>query len=309
MVAIVLSCRFFVPMMVELNLWNMIRELSRRLLLQLESELEEISFGSMLPIERLDAAMGPIRSAMKKLSAFVLDKPFTGVEQEVEFFKLVKPGFSQWQYYFQELYTIEENLPFGEPKLQELYLENEMVYVQRFFREHQFHYQYYRRGAVELDGVYFTLEGSRGDSRILPLGMEVSEGFSRPGELIFARLMAFEKLRDWLQERISFLKGNEGKPFFEGRSDEELYWTGESINLAEVAVGLHRTGQLNNGSASIGAIFRWLEKQLHVSIGVPSKRLSEIKRRTKFSKLRFLEEMKEECLRSFEKEDEYGGET
>lgn len=240
-----------------------------------------------------------------KLNTFAFEKPFASVQEEIEFFKSIKPDFVRWKYYFQELFTMEEHVPFGEAKLQELYFENELVYVQRFFREHQFHYQYFRRGAVDLDRLLFTSEGAKCESTALPWGLGELDGFSRPGEVVFARLMAFEKLRDWLLERIAFLKGDGGNPYFVGGIGDELHWTGDSINLAEVAVGLHRTKQLNHGSASIGSIFRWLGEKLHVSIGVPSKRISEIKRRTKFSRTRFLDEMREESLRSFDREDEY----
>lgn len=285
----------------------MIREISKRLLAQMEGELEEISYGTLAPVERLNAAMAKIGPVLSKLKAIVLDKPFGDVASEIDFFKRIKPAFMQWQYYFQELLTMEEAVPFGESGLQQVYFENELVYVQRFFREFGFWQQYYRRGAVELDGLLFTLEGSRTgrDSTVLPMGLGEVDSFSRPGEIIFAKLMAFEPLREWLLDRIAFLKGDSGKSYMPGLSDGELRWTGDSINLAEVAVGLHRTGQINNGTASIGSIFRWLEEKLHVSIGVPSKRISEIKRRTKFSRTRFLDEMVEQSLRSFDREDAY----
>jgi len=283
----------------------MIQELSSRLLRQLEMELEEISFAVLSPSERLSSASKRISFAVSKVKNFLSDHPFASVAEEIGFFKSIKPSFCHWQVYFSELFTIEENLPFGDAKMQELYFENEMVYIQRFFREHSLQYQYYRRGATELDNIYFVRNADVSNSMLLPVVQGVLDDFSTPCDAIFSKIKAFEKLREWLAERIAFLKGNGGKPYFQGSGDEELHWTGDSINLAEIAVGIHRTKQLNNGSASLGAIFRWLEEKFHVSIGVPSKRISEIKRRTKFSRTRFMDEMVEETLRSFDRDDEY----
>ena len=84
-----------------------------------------------------------------------------------------------------------------------------------------------------------------------------------------------------------------------------MRWTGESINLAELTFGIHRTGQLNNGTASVGSIFRWLEDKFHVNIGIPSKMLSEIRRRTSISQTRYLNEMIEMVIQKLDKKDEY----
>ncbi len=283
----------------------MIQEFASRLLKPLEVELEEISFATLSPTERLSSANRLIAQAMAKIRAFMADYPFGSVAEEIGFFKNIKPAFCHWQVYFSELFTIEENIPFGDAKVQELYFENEMVYVQRFFREHSFHYQYYRRGATELDNAYF-LRNSEADDRLLfPMAQVNTDGFSTSADHIFSKIRAFEKLRDWLAERIAYIKGNGDRPFFHGATDEELHWTGDSINLAEIGLGIFRTGQVNNGTASTTQIFRWLEERFRVSLGVPSKRIAEIRRRTKFSRTRYLDEMTGEIIRGFDKEDEY----
>lgn len=282
----------------------MIQELSSRMLKQLETELEEISCQSVNPLSKLTSALKPIRQALEKLKKYLHDHPFASVDEEIRFFKHTKPDFYQWQIYFSELYTIEANIPFGDVDMQRLHFENELVYIERFFKQYSFQYQYYKLGATELDSLYFV-RGAGNASLLMPNVPDLDPDFSTSSDYLFSKIKAFEMLREWLNERIIYLKKNPMLPYQPGSDTEEMRWTGDSINLAELAFGIHRTRQLNNGSASIGAIFRWLEEKLQIRIGIPSKRLSEIRRRTTISPTRYLNEMADEVVAMVEKENEY----
>jgi hypothetical protein len=282
----------------------MIHELSSRLLKQLEAELEEISFKVTDPLTKLTTALKPIRQALKKLKSYLDDHPFSSQAEEIKFFKYIKPDFYCWQIYFSELYTIEANIPFGDTESQRLNFENELVYVERFFKQYSFHYQYYKLNANELDSLYF-IRGVDNSGVLMPNVPDLDPNFSTSSDYLFSKIKAFEMLREWLNERIVYLKKNPLSTYQANADTQEMRWTGDSINLAELAFGIHRSGQLNNGTASIGAIFRWLEDKFQISIGIPSKRLSEIRRRTTISRTRYLDEMIEAVIQKLDKEDEY----
>ena len=282
----------------------MIEELSKRMLKQLETELDEIAMQVSDPLSKLTSALKPVRASLKKLRGLVLDRPFSSVEEEVRFFKSIKPEFYKWQVYFSELYTIETGMPVSGAEAQLAWFEEELGYISRFFRQYGFQYQYYKLGASELDHLYFV-RGVESSSLLMPSLPEPDPLFSTSSDYLFSKIKAFELLRDWLIERINYLKKNPLLSYHAGAETEELRWTGDSINLAELAFGIHRTGQLNNGTATVGSIFRWMEEKLSINIGIPSKRLSEIRRRTSMSRTRFLDEMAEELVRKLDKDDEY----
>lgn len=283
---------------------TMIQELSSRMLKQLEAELEEISCQTADPLTKLTTALKPIRQALKKLKSYLDDHPFSSEAEEIKFFKYIKPDFYCWQIYFSELYTIESGIPFGDAEQQRLNFENELIYVERFFKQYGFHYQYYKLNATELDHLYF-IRGIDNGSVLMPNVPELDPNFSTSSDYLFSKIKAFEMLREWLNERIIYFKKNPLSTYQANSDTEEMRWTGDSINLAELAFGIHRSGQLNNGTASIGSIFRWLEDKFQISIGIPSKRLSEIRRRTTISRTRYLDEMIEAVIQKLDKEDEY----
>lgn len=274
------------------------------MLQQLETELDEIAMQVSDPLSKLTTALKPVRASLKKLRGLVVDKPFGSVEQEIKFFKSIKPEFYKWQVYFSELYTIESAMPVSGADAQLAWFEEELGYISRFFRQYSFQYQYYKLGATELDHLYFV-RGVESASLVMPSLPEPDPLFSTSSDYLFSKIKAFELLRDWLVERIGYLRKNPLLSYHSGMQSDELRWTGDSINLAELAFGIHRTGQLNNGTATVGSIFRWMEEKFSINIGIPSKRLSEIRRRTSMSRTRFLDEMIEEVVRKLDKEDEY----
>jgi hypothetical protein len=287
----------------------MIQEKISRLLKTLETEMVELTAAKVTPADRLTKAKGLVSASLERLKAMVLEHPFASVIEEIGFFKEVKPAFCHWQVYFSERFTIEEQLPFGDTALQVLYLENELAYVERFFRKHGFQYDYYRRGATELDGLYFVRGAATEASLLLPQDMEVGivgDGFSVPGEFLFSKFRAFEKLREWLFRQIGLLKGTVTEEEV-GMAEllGKLEWTGETINLLEVAYGWYFTGQLNGGKASIIDIVRVLEGVFGVSLGKPYRRLAEIRQRKRLSRTKFIDEMGSAILRKLDDEDEY----
>lgn len=284
----------------------MIQELSNKLLKQLEQELEQTTGQSKDPLEKLKSVLKPIRQALQKLKGYLHEHPFASQEEEIKFFKYIKPDFYCWQIYCTELYTIEAEMPFNDATKQITYLEQELLYIERFFNQYQFHYQYYRLNADELDNLYFV-RGVEVQSALLPNVPDLDPSFSTSSDYLFSKIKAFELLKEWIQERLIFLKKGPSTSYqlLNDRNKEELTWTGDTINLAEIGFAIYHTAQVNAGSASLNSIFRWLEQNFNVSIGIPAKRFAEIRRRKRLSRTRYIDEMKESIIRKMDKEDEY----
>jgi hypothetical protein len=284
----------------------MIQEISTRLLKQLEEDLEQACFQIKDPFQRWTATLKLTRDALKRLRAHVNDLKFKDKSEEIPIFKHIKPSFYQWQIYYTELYNTETNLPHGDAEKQAAFLEQELLYIERFFRQYAFLYQYYKLNATELDNLYFV-RGAEIQSILLPEVPDLDPEFSTSCDYLFSKFKAFEALKDWLQERLLLLRKKNIDPqtlsgnLYAG----DMKWTGDTIDLAEVGLGFYHTGKLNNGTAGLGEIFRWLEETFHVNIGVPAKRFAELRKRKRLSRTRFLNEMRDSLTLKMESEDEY----
>src|SRR5665213_1226539 len=167
----------------------MIQELSTRLSKQLEQDLEQVVLQIKDPFKKLTSALKLIREALKKLRGYITQYPFENKEEEILIFKFTKPTFYQWQIYYTELYTIEADLPFGDLEKQVAYLQQELHYIERFFRQYAFLYQYYKLGAVELDTLYFV-RGVDVQSVLLPNVPDLDPEFCTSCGYLFSKFKA-----------------------------------------------------------------------------------------------------------------------
>lgn len=284
----------------------MIQEISTRLLKQLEEDLEQACFQIKDPFQRWTATLRITREALKRLRTHVNDLQFKDKAEEIPIFKYIKPSFYQWQIYYTELYNIETNLPHGDAEKQAAFLEQELRYIERFFRQYAFLYQYFKLNANELDSLYF-IRGAEVQSILLPEVPDLDPDFSTSCDYLFSKFKALEALKDWILERLLLLrKKNIDPQSLSGNIRAgEMNWTGDTIDLAEVGLGFYHTGKLNNGTAGLGEIFRWLEETFHVNIGVPAKRFAELRKRKRLSRTRYLNEMRDSLNLKMENEDEY----
>ena len=255
-------------------------------LAELRAELALLDGESIKPIERLKHTLPLISGMLKDIKNEVLENGFQSVEAEIHFFKFVKPAFYALQIYEVDLYNLATNVPPGTGEMQKAFYEQELLYVFRLFRTHAFHYQYFRTGARELDAQYFTRDGRPGDIPVLELA-DPFPGFSTPLDYLYAKFIAAERLQNLLIDKLSVLYGQQ--PGKSAKSVPKLKWTGDTINLVELAYGIWLTNQINDGHASMAEITRWLEENLGVHIGDPNRRWQDIARRKSISPTKYLD--------------------
>lgn len=272
---------------------------------QLEDDLDQIQAEESDPLQRVIESIHKARSALEALKEGIIKYPFESPLDEIHFFKHTKPRFYAHQFYYWDIYLLDYNRPCGTQETLQAYYEEELNAIRRCLLQHRFFYDYYRKGMKELDETYF-LRGAKSPSFPLPEVPALDPEFTTCGDYLFSKFIALERLVKEILFRITTLDDTpvvspNGK--LAGR--KRLKWTGESINLVELGYGLYHSGQLNNGNASIAEIFRWLEDQLEVSIGKPSRRLTEIKRRKRLSQTRYLDQMRDQLLKRIDEEDAY----
>lgn len=82
-------------------------------------------------------------------------------------------------------------------------------------------------------------------------------------------------------------------------------WTGEKINLIEIAYGIYFTGQMNDGKADIKDIIGWMETSLNIDLGQVYRMFIDISRRKTTSYTKFLESMSKAIHQHIEETYDY----
>jgi hypothetical protein len=155
------------------------------------------------------------------------------------------------------------------------------------FDQNRFLYQYFQLDGGEFDELYFS-RGVGGPAIILPAAPDADPEFSTAGDFIFAKFIAFERLQNYLSDQLHEYRQADG-----GDKKHPMNWTGDLINLVELLYGLHLTGQLNHGNASMNELVRWAEIEFGVKIGVIQRKFAEIQRRKRLTATKFIDQMRD----------------
>lgn len=283
----------------------MLSEFNEKLYQRLEEELDAVKSRETELLEKVNASLSRIRTAIYTLREYIKDHPFEDIEEEIYFFKELKPQYYSLYIYHLEVYNIQAFAPCGSIHEIKNYYQKELQYIKRFFDRHAFEYQYYRLKATELDERFFV----RGRFPSIPVFPEIAAVdplFSSSHDYLFSKIKAFEQLQFYLQQAVRHIEPlPDGTLSIPHKKTGRLRWTGESINLVELGYGMYNSGQLNNGNASLNEIFAWLEEHFQISIGKPARRFTEIKRRKRLSRTRFIDQMRDSIIRKIDDEDEY----
>ncbi|MES2063594.1 MAG: RteC domain-containing protein [Bacteroidota bacterium] len=281
------------------------RKFTEKLFAELEEELSIYADLGTLPVRKVTGAIHSIQTAFEKLKRFIGDTLFENQDDEIAFFKYEKPKFTAEHLYAMEIFTIEAARPLNDTATLKAFYEQELKYIHRFLEQNKFLYSYYQFDLKELDHLLFV-RGAKPVDLPVPDMIGLDPGFTTCCDMLWGKFMAFERLEKWLREEISELNGNNcGGTAAVVPSlipIGALKWTGESINLVEIAYGIWLTGQLNNGQVSITEIVEFLEAVFRIRIGKAHRRWQGIANRKRLGYTKFLDECKVKIEKRVEEE-------
>jgi hypothetical protein len=268
---------------------------------KLADDLDSINQSDVEPIKRMVETVTSVRKALSELKSLIVKYPFASTADEIEFFKHTKPKFYSKLIYYVETYKIASSKPHGTSDAIRDYYEKELTFVERFFRQNQFMYEYYRQRMVELDSLYFV-RGAEIKAVLLPEIPDLEPDFSTRSDYLFSKFIAYELLQDYLLTELNKLNSF-GKLIVEERKDlPELKWTGDKVNLVEVIYGIYFTGQLNHGNAELSTIIKFMERSLNIDLSRSYRNFIDIRNRKVSSPTRYLDEMRESIQRRVEED-------
>jgi hypothetical protein len=248
---------------------------------QLEEQLTSFEEIGITAVKRLTGQLNCIASALNDLRSYIRINGFDNMAAEISFFKDWKPKFQAWRIYLVDKFTAEQHKPSGSNTEIRLYYEQELRLISRLFEKHQFIYQYYLMAGTDLDEAFFS-RGGRPNIIFVPDLDDGDTEFSTPCDNIFAQFIAAEHLQsDFIKQLY---------PSTEIQSDlKSLKWTGDKINLLELAYAIYDTAQINHGEVDLVDILSWLEKSLDTSLHRSYRMFSEMKNRKSVSPTRYLD--------------------
>ncbi len=260
-----------------------IKTFSDQLQESLKIRLETIGLENPDFTAKASKCLVSVRSIINQLKDFVYAYKFISREEEITFFKEIKPVFISQYYYYEKVFSIKIDEPFsGSDSLREYYF-TELDSLQQFVKVNPEFYKYCLSNSTYFDEKYFT----RSENSLN--GPDVDTRFSTGYDNILSKIIAGQMVKEHLNALIQKIDSQS-----QGQQSP-LNWTGTKASLIELIYALQSVDAVNNGKADIKQIASSFENLFNVRLGNYYRQFQEIRLR-KGGKTNFLDDMKEKLV-------------
>lgn len=204
-----------------------------------------------------------IYDIMIKLKNYIQGYQFQDKQEEILFFKEIKPSFHSQLIYYIELMHIQARKPAGNEKAEMIAFLKKRVHGVHLQMENYQHIYMYLRTKRDTDDHLLFLRNSDYFHLIPEDTIDSDLIFSTATSTAVSKLMAWEKLLQYLNDWIENLDSNKPIPL----GDYKLVWTHSKVALIELAYALHSCKALNLGKVDVKQIIQALEKVFNVDVG------------------------------------------
>jgi len=220
----------------------------------------------------------------KMLESYAKTHKFKSEEEEIRYFKKIKPSVFSLLLLYEKMQNISIQLaPLGESKLYHENITKELENIQIFYANNLEFITYYHTQQIQLDQTYFLSKNL--DVNNLPSYLSIHPNTSticNKGHLL-AELLAYEHLAKFLNLKLE----NQEAIYHPINQSEfkntQLTWTATKADLIELIYGLKYTNSINEGKAGIKEITSAFERLFKIRIKDPYNTFKEIKIRKKES--------------------------
>ncbi|HCC31422.1 MAG TPA: tetracycline regulation of excision, RteC [Marinilabiliales bacterium] len=269
----------------------------------LETDLKLIDIENPDILKKSEKTIFCIKASLKQIKEYICQNQFSSQEEEIQFFKEIKPSVYSKLIYFVKIFNIESKRPNGSDKFQKKYLLNELSKLEKYFSENLEFYQYMRNNMTYLDDKYFV----RGklDLRLYvnTFIYDADPIFSTSHDYKASKILANDLLNIYLNSELSILErkdGSAGKNMLIAKG--KYSWTESKIALIELIYALHSARCINNGNIEIKELAAFMESLFKIDLGDYYRDYLQIKNRQ--NQTRFIDNLKTTFVKRINEQDE-----
>lgn len=274
---------------------------------QLLSDLnEQLNFTDLEiddPIKRCENAIDITLKSLQKLKILFEKEKNKSQDQEIDFFKIVKPKFTSKLIYYNAVFKIETKKPHGGERILKKYLNNELDKLKRYFDSNLDFYRYYRTGSSYLDHKYFVRGKFDVKLALDSFYFEADHTFSTSHDFKVAKILAHDLIQVYLEDKLLIMDNKDSKEKSQVNPKVKQTWTGSKVALIELLYALHTEGVFNNGASDLKDVAEYLETVFDIDLGQYHRAFLEIRMR-KSDQTKFLNSLKEKLVKRMENTDD-----
>lgn len=264
---------------------------------ELDDRINELTYELNNSLATYENAIKLVLQKIEKVKEYMKTKGFTDEEQEILFFKEVKPQLISKLIYFNSIYKIETKRPRGGDKSIRKYLNDELSKIKRYFDSNLEFYKYYRTNSTHLDNKYFLRGQHDIKLSIDTYYFEADHNFTTSHDYKVAKIIANDLIQVYLEDQLN---SNNKRKLFE---NPLLNWTGTKTSLIELIYSLQSQGSIDNGNTDIKIIAKTFENIFNIDLGDFYHSYLELKAR-KINRTKFLDSLRDSLIKRMDEQDE-----
>ncbi|WP_262732680.1 RteC domain-containing protein [Gaetbulibacter sp. NE] len=273
----------------------------REIIGNLNEQLNFINLEIDDPIEQCEKSIEIIVLTVENLKTQISKKKFKSQEEEIKFFKEIKPQFTSKLIYYNKIYKIETKKPRGGRRVVKKYYREELQKLKRFFDYELEFYKYYRTGSTYLDYKYFVRGNFDIKLSLDSLYFESDLSFATLHSYKVAKIMANDLLEVFIENKLQETSNNYRQKS-QRKPNSALTWTGSKVALIELLYALHSQGVFNNGATDLKDIALYFESVFNINLGQYRRTFLEIRIR-KTNRTKFINSLKESLVKRMDDTD------
>lgn len=227
---------------------------------------------------------------IKELHLWLKMHDFKDDQEEICFFKEIKPDIFSKLIFQKEVLRIETNTPTGKQHSRKFY-EEELKKLSEYPQKDIKFYHYYRSNSKEFDRLYFTRKTKKNILETECFQINSDTRLSTCYDYKVAKIIANDNLVKYIENQINKLKmkNKESQEPYKSK----LQWSGTKTDLAELVYVLHAGKIIDNGKTDIKEIATQLGRTFNIDLNETIYRsYIDIKNR-KNSKTKFIDTLSE----------------
>ncbi len=271
---------------------------------KIEIEMQTIDLdGCDISIEEAFSMVEFFKKCLSDLRNFFLSQESVSIQDEITFFKEMKPEILGLLLYFNKVHSIELKRPTGSNDTQRAYYESKLSSITYFFEYHLDFYQYYRSKSTHFDEYYFVREKSCPQLCADSAQYIRDPIFSTVYDFKIAKIISNEMLRIYLNKKMNGLEKQ--TTIDKNRAllpISNMKWTGSKIAAVEFGYGLHACPSINRGNTDIKDIMLFIETFFNIDLGDYYRTYIAIKGRKK-DRTAFLNSLIDGLIKKMDEDD------
>ncbi len=260
---------------------------------EVDEKVEQIECSEVSVITKSLEASRVLADAFKQLKLFVLSHNFKNDDDEISFFKEIKPRLCFRLIYYRKVYNIEMNRPIGIDKQRE-YLCDILNDINKYNSKRLDFIRYYRSGSTHLDALYFLRDSTDAEQYLETFFHELDPKFSTNCDFKVAKILSNDMLSAYLMQEIELLNDNGMRAGSFNFPTTKKTWKGSKAELQEQIYAWDSAGTF--GDVPLTQLYDYIQNVFNIQLDTNlSRTFGDLKIRN--APTPFLEKLKDALLR------------